>query len=88
MEVLQAAGDYVPPTLAALEEVFAEALGLARGFSDAGADALRLVFADTWDLGFLSACPHCFAKRKARLEKMNLDQTIHQPIFCSCTEHV
>ena len=80
MEALQAAGDYVPPTLAALEAVFAEALGLAQG---------RLVFVDTWDIGFLSSCPRCFVARQARLEKMNLDQTIHQPIACSClTEHV
>jgi hypothetical protein len=90
MEVLQAAGDYVPPTLGALEEVFAEALALARGFSGADADTLRrrLAFVDTWDIGFLSSCPRCFAERKARLEKMNLDQTLHQPILCSCTEHV
>ena len=75
MEALQAAGDYVPPTLGALEAVFAEALGLARG---------QLVFVDTWDIGFLSSCPKCFAARKARLEKMNLDQTIQQPIICNC----
>ena len=77
MEALQAAGDYVPPTLDALEEVFAEALGLAK-------DAGNLVFVDTWDIGFLSSCPQCFAARKSRLERMNLDQTIHQPIACSC----
>jgi hypothetical protein len=77
MEALRAAGDYVPPTLDALEEVFAASLGLAETFGG-------LVFVDTWDIGFLSACPHCFDARKARLEKMNLDQTIHQPIACGC----
>ena len=79
MESLLVSGDYVPPTLGALEAVFAEALGLAQG---------RLVFVDTWDIGFLSSCPKCFEARKSRLAAMNLDQTIHQPILCSCTEHV
>lgn len=80
METLLAAGQYIPPTLAALEEVFAEALVLARG---------RLVFVDTWDIGFLSACSHCFEARKTRLEKMNLLQTNLEPIICSChSEHV
>jgi archaeosine synthase beta-subunit len=80
METLLAAGQYVPPTLDALEEVFAEALMLAQG---------RLVFVDTWDIGFLSSCKQCFEARKTRLEKMNLTQTILQPIACSChAEHV
>jgi len=94
MEALQAAGDYVPPTLGALEEVFAEALGLARGYDGAGRDTAgngssqrRLVYVDTWDIGFLSSCPRCFAARKARLEKMNLEQIIHPPIVCSCHVH-
>ncbi len=92
MESLQGSGDYVPPTLGALEEVFAEALALARSFFGGGADAdtrqRRLVFVDTWDIGFLSSCPKCFEARKSRLAAMNLDQTIHQSIRCSCTEHV
>lgn len=93
MEALQAADDYVPPTLDALEEVFAESLALARTIGPAAsADPSGhgtvsphrpLVFVDTWDIGFLSTCPHCFDARKIRLEKMNLDQTIHQPIACS-----
>jgi radical SAM enzyme (TIGR01210 family) len=78
METLSAAGDYVPPTLDAYEEVFTRALRLAQEFGE------RLVFADTWDIGFLSQCPQCFAARKKRIEKINLDQTIHQPIACSC----
>ena len=98
MESLLGSGDYVPPTLGALETVFAEALGLAQEFSGAdtgnafaaSADTRqrRLVFVDTWDIGFLSSCPKCFEARKSRLASMNLDQTIHQPIACSCKEHV
>jgi uncharacterized Fe-S cluster-containing MiaB family protein len=81
MEVLQAARDYVPPTLKALEETFETSLALAQEYA---VSHRPLVFVDTWDIGFLSACPKCFAERKARLEKMNLDQTFHQPIACSC----
>lgn len=89
MESLRASGRYVPPTLDALEEVFGEALGLARRFDGPGDEHRRLVFADTWDIGFLSSCPRCFEARKQRLERMNLDQTIYQPAACSChSEHV
>lgn len=93
METLQRAGDYVPPTLDALEEVFATALERVHAAGGAGAfdpgDAAvssgrRLVFVDTWDIGFLSSCPDCFAARKDRLDAMNLTQTIHPPIACSC----
>lgn len=120
MEELLASGDYVPPTLGALEEVFEGALALARdgaalardggtlalegatlahddgtlaptgpdasqhlALTDAGASR-RIVLVDTWDIGFLSSCGDCFAARKARLEKMNLDQIIYSPIACSC----
>ena len=96
METLLAAGHYTPPTLGALEEVFAEALELAHSFGGSpGASGgspggpHRLVFVDTWDIGFLSSCPHCFEARKMRLEKMNLTQTILQQITCTChSEHV
>jgi radical SAM enzyme (TIGR01210 family) len=99
METLQAAGDYVPPTLEALEEVFASCLALAHEnvtlhhatpcsadtrTSAAAEPQRRLVFVDTWDIGFLSACPACFEARKNRLDAMNLTQTIHQPIACIC----
>jgi hypothetical protein len=107
MEVLQAAGDYVPPTLHALEEVFAEALTLAQKYADPRHTDPRhadprytdprhtdsshadfplhpLVFVDTWDIGFLSSCSQCFTARKNRLAAMNLTQTLHQPITCSC----
>ncbi len=74
METLQKEGDYLPPTLDALEEVFERALSLQLG----------RVFVDTWDIGFLSRCPVCFEARKHRLEAMNLNQKIFQPIACSC----
>jgi uncharacterized Fe-S cluster-containing MiaB family protein len=73
MEALKNKGEYVPPVLSALEEVFETALGLQGG----------RVLADTWDIGFISECPHCFEARKQRLETMNLTQTIHEKIYCN-----
>ena len=95
MEALLASGDYVPPTLDALEEVFEASLELARGgatpalegatpaFTETDASR-RIVLVDTWDIGFLGGCAVCFDARKARLEKMNLDQIIYTPIACGC----
>ncbi|HET7117484.1 MAG TPA: hypothetical protein VFI29_13385 [Hanamia sp.] len=74
MEVLQKEGNCVPPTLDALEEVFERTLALQRG----------RMFVDTWDIGFLSNCSICFEARRHRLETMNLNQKIYQPIACSC----
>jgi archaeosine synthase beta-subunit len=74
MEVLQRDNHYIPPSLAMLEEVLNTALLFGQG----------QVFADTWDIGFLSSCPLCFEVRKERLEKMNLTQKIIPPIPCSC----
>lgn len=78
MESLQKKGDYIPPTLNALEEVFEKALELKKG----------RVFVDCWNIDFLSNCPYCFDERKHRLEEMNSDQIIHQRIVCSyCSDH-
>jgi archaeosine synthase beta-subunit len=72
MQTLEKQGQYAPPTLKTLEEVFETALKLKQG----------RVFVDTWDIGFLSKCPHCFQARKERLEAMNLHQEIYPPITC------
>lgn len=74
MEVLEKSGEYVPPTLDAFEEVLERALAFKKG----------RVFADTWDIGFLSSCNECFESRKYRLEQMNLKQVIYQQIQCRC----
>lgn len=76
METIQEQGYYVPPSLNALEEVFEKALALKQG----------QVFVDTWDIGFLSKCPHCFEERKTRLNKMNLKQKVYQQIACNYHE--
>lgn len=74
MELLQQEQNYVAPSLDMLEEVFETSLSLKKG----------LVFADTWDIGFLSQCNQCFDARKKRLDAMNLDQQIHPKINCNC----
>ena len=73
MDRLLANGDFVPPTLHALEEVFNRAVELNRG----------RVFADTWDLEKFSDCQHCFQQRKNRLDKMNLRQKVLGEIQCA-----
>lgn len=75
MDMLERTGEYVPPTLHALEAVFEQSLALHQG----------KVFADTWDIGFLSDCAECFEARKLRLEQMNLAQKFHEKIKCNCT---
>ena len=74
MELLQHDHKYAAPALDMLEEVFERALNLKQG----------LVFADTWDIRFLSHCDQCFEDRKNRLDAMNLDQQIHPKINCNC----
>lgn len=74
LEFLGQEGNYIPPTLELLEQVFEDALNLKQG----------RVFVDTWDIGFLSDCPRCFEARKQRLEKMNNNQILYQRIACSC----
>lgn len=72
MEKLQREGNFVPPTLDALETSFEKVLALNNG----------RVFADIWDLQQFSSCDHCFEQRKTRLHKMNLTQQILPGIVC------
>jgi len=74
MELLYEQGYYMAPSLETLEEVFENALSLKGG----------RVFADVWDIAFLSRCPDCFEARKQRLEIMNLEQKLHPRIACNC----
>ncbi|MEX0994055.1 MAG: hypothetical protein WD599_00920, partial [Balneolaceae bacterium] len=75
MEKLQQEGNYVPPTLNALERVYEEALRMDRG----------RVFADLWDLDKFSDCDNCLKERTSRLKKMNLEQRILPRVTCHCT---
>ncbi|SHE97547.1 hypothetical protein SAMN05443144_104231 [Fodinibius roseus] len=77
MEKLQQEGHYVPPTIAALEQAFEQALRFDGG----------RIFVDLWDLKRFSECNHCFEERKQRLEKMNREQRIYPPVSCiQCCE--
>lgn len=72
MEALEAAGAFVPPTLAHLEQALSGALALCRG----------LVFADLWDLPRWRRCPVCFSERERRLAAMNRRQEAAPPVAC------
>lgn len=72
MDRLMHDGEFIPPTLHALEETFDRALEFNRG----------RVFADTWDLEKFSDCNSCFHARKTRLDKMNLTQQVLPRVDC------
>lgn len=72
LERLRANGELTRPSLASLEAAQTAALTLGRG----------RVFVDTWGLEPFSTCPHCFAKRCARLEQTNLTQSAPPPVSC------
>ena len=72
METLQAGGEWSPPALHTLEAATDYGIALQRG----------RVFADLWDLEKFSACPHCFAARRERLQTMNFRQQVEERIHC------
>lgn len=73
MERLAAQGDFVPPSLAALEEVCARTVR---------ADAGRLLV-DLWDAEKFARCATCGPARIARLAAINLSQTLSPAITCA-----
>jgi radical SAM enzyme (TIGR01210 family) len=75
-EALAAQGEFVPPRLETLEAAHNYGLGLRRG----------RVFADLWDLEKFSSCEVCFLKRRERLERMNLSQTVKPAVQCAACE--
>ncbi len=72
LDALAAAGEFSPPKLATVEAAAEYGVNLKRG----------RVFADLWDLEKFSDCSTCFASRRARLERMNLQQEVHPPLSC------
>lgn len=73
MERLRAAGEWTPPTLAALEAAQTGTLALGRG----------RVFSDTWGLEGFAACPLCFSARRDRLERQNRTQLVEPEVGCA-----
>ena len=72
LDRLQAAGEFLPPRLPALESAVEAILGLGHG----------RVFADTWDLEQFSTCAACFEQRRHRLLQINRQQTVPPRINC------
>lgn len=73
MERLRESGEFVPPSLSELEAAQRSVLALGRG----------RVFVDAWALEPFSTCPHCFAARCGRLERLNLSQSDEPPVPCA-----
>jgi len=72
LDRLMQAGEFSPPSLSALEQSLELSLKLRTG----------RVFADTWDLEKFSSCGRCFAVRRERLNRMNLEQTVLEEPSC------
>lgn len=73
LDHLREAGQFSPPRLSTLERALERVLSL-RGAGRA--------FADTWDLGQFSDCPHCLDLRSRRLHAMNLSQQVQATVEC------
>jgi archaeosine synthase beta-subunit len=72
MDELTQAGQFSPPRLATLEAVTEHGIAMNKG----------RVFADVWDVRTASPCPNCYNQRIARLQAMNLRQSILPSIAC------
>jgi archaeosine synthase beta-subunit len=78
MEELTADGHFSRPGLATLEAAAAYGVALNKG----------RVFVDLWDINVTSPCTSCFDARIARLQAMNLHQSVSPAIMCDrCGGH-
>lgn len=73
MEQLANAGLFSPPKLSSLEAVLERGLVMNRGH----------VFVDLWDAQQFATCRSCVDARIARLDRMNLNQSIEPSIECA-----
>jgi radical SAM enzyme (TIGR01210 family) len=74
MEQLQSQGEFAPPTLASMEEILEQGIGMKQG----------RVFMDLWDVERFSTCSQCGPKRVERLQQMNVSQETTPRIACNC----
>jgi archaeosine synthase beta-subunit len=79
LEALAAQGEFAPPSLATVEDVFDRSLDGRGARETRGAR----VFVDLWDLERFSDCPRCFPARRDRLARMNLSQRIEPRVACA-----
>ncbi|HUP42127.1 MAG TPA: hypothetical protein VM599_02835, partial [Thermoanaerobaculia bacterium] len=70
LELLAERGDFVPPTLADLEQALERSLRLPG--AGPGTQPGAVVTADLWDLERLARCESCLPARRERLRRMNL----------------
>jgi len=76
MEMLQEAREFTPPDLRTFERAVEYGVALGRG----------RVFADLWEIERIATCVHCCAARIARLEYINLTQSIPPVLACERCE--
>jgi archaeosine synthase beta-subunit len=74
LEALAQQGAFTPPTLPQLEAALEQGLRRETGRG--------VVAADLWDLETFRHCEECFAKRRERLQAMNLRGTVPPPVVC------
>jgi len=72
MERLQSIGEFVPPTLAQLEETIER----CSEFRDS------VVTADLWDIERLPACDNCRNQRVERLARLNIAGGVQPSVIC------
>jgi archaeosine synthase beta-subunit len=72
LEALATQGEFDPPRISTLEACLEYGLSLHQG----------RVFADLWDLQRFSQCGICYQARTARLQQMNLRQSIPDRVDC------
>jgi hypothetical protein len=76
MEILQEAGAFTPPDLLTVEKAVEYGVALGRG----------RVFADLWEIERTAMCGYCRTARIARLEHINLTQSIPPVHACEHCE--
>jgi archaeosine synthase beta-subunit len=76
MDTMQRAGAFTPPDLRTLEKAVDYGVALGRG----------RVFADLWEIERIATCVYCRAARIARLERLNLTQSIPPVLVCEHCE--
>jgi archaeosine synthase beta-subunit len=81
-DVLLQSGDFVPPDLRTVEQVFD--YGIQRTEERVFQDPVLpgRVFVDLWDIERVAACPACRAQRIARIAAMNLSQSLVTQVAC------
>jgi radical SAM enzyme (TIGR01210 family) len=76
MDIMQQAGEFTPPELRTFEKAVEYGAALGRG----------RVFADLWEIERIATCAHCRVARIARLEYLNLTQSIPPILACERCE--